>query len=74
MNKNTMSMEDAQDRVRAGRVRIRAFGETSIYGASTHHDGDLDKAADNLPTVLESGLCKLYMDEGGLCNERSKGQ
>jgi hypothetical protein len=62
---NSNEIENAQKIARSGKLRMCGFGEVWLYGYHPHHGGDLNKAADDLPRVLETGLCRLYVDEDG---------
>lgn len=66
MMSETITMDRLQDLARAGELRIRAFGETHVFGATRPYGGNLAQAAADLPDVLSSGLARLYEDEKGL--------
>jgi hypothetical protein len=48
------------------RLRMRAFGETAIYGRHKPFDGDSSRAINALSRLLDDGLVTIYRDEDGL--------
>jgi hypothetical protein len=47
-------------------LRLRAFGETVIYGLHKPFDGNRDLALRALSRMLDDGLVAVYRDEDGL--------
>jgi hypothetical protein len=48
------------------RLRMRAFGETVIFGHHRPFDGDSERATGALSDLLDHGLVTVYRDEDGL--------
>lgn len=66
MTDKTITIEKLQILARAGDLRVRAFGETNVFGAARPYSGNFEQAAADLPDMLGSGLAKLYEDDDGL--------
>jgi len=62
----TMTIGELQDLARRGKLRMRAFGSVTFFGTEAFYGGSLDKAADDLPRLLNTGLVAVYFDGDGV--------
>lgn len=61
-----MTIEQIQDLARAGKLRMRAFGEDTFYGIGRPFSGNLERAADGIPHAFSTGMVALYYDADGI--------
>jgi hypothetical protein len=61
----SMEIEHLQQLARDGQLRWRAFGEERIYGSDRRFGGNLKVAAASLPSVIETGMVRVYKDALG---------
>jgi hypothetical protein len=62
----TITVDGVLDLIRMGRMRVRAFGETSILGADAIYNGDYVRAAQSARRALETGAFRVYRDKEGI--------
>lgn len=58
-------LAELQAIIRAGQLREWAFGEQNTYGAGDPYAGDFDRAADDFPLIIATGLARVYYDADG---------
>ncbi len=61
-----ISMENLQRLVSLGKVRLRAFGETAVFGLARPFEGNFEEASRALPQLLSENSMRVYCDDEGL--------
>lgn len=63
---STVLKSDILDLAKQDKLRLRAFGETVVYGHHRPFDGNLRQAVRALSRMIDRGLVCVYRDESGL--------
>lgn len=67
MTDETIPLDDIVELARAGRLRVRAFGETVMWGNGRVWAGrNMEDTLDALAAALVDGVLRIYTDRDGV--------